>query len=220
MLRIARDSSRTQRGNQITTVKTEMTRNSIGRRGVRKYSLKRTGVHGLIQIGESSSGTSSSSDSKDENPNHSDSAGYHDSVTTLDSVHSADRSRLSDIQGSKERNNYWPKQLCKKTNTATTSHFLDKPNQSSTMVPIERSRGDELSTTDLAPNDGVNRRQSKDLCSDDHQWYSATDQFRSDHFTRYDSSTLTKSDYYKMTLRRSPAQDPLNQLVHLAAHTR
>ncbi|KZV51874.1 conserved oligomeric Golgi complex subunit 3-like [Dorcoceras hygrometricum] len=57
----------------------------------------------------------------------------------------------------------------KKTNTATTSHSLNTLTQGSKVVPIEISRGDKLSTTNLTPSGDVNRRQSKDLCSDEHE---------------------------------------------------
>ncbi|KZV42369.1 hypothetical protein F511_17858 [Dorcoceras hygrometricum] len=57
-------------------------------------------------------------------------------------------------------------------NTATTSYFLNTPTQGSKLVPIERSREDKLSATNLDPNGGVNRRQSGNLCSDEHKHYS------------------------------------------------
>ncbi|KZV21142.1 hypothetical protein F511_33845 [Dorcoceras hygrometricum] len=83
-----------------------------------------------------------------QNPNHSNSAGYRDSTTTLDS-------QPGDSAGKSRRY----------SNTSTTSRPLDKSTQGSKVVPNERSWRDELSSTNLAPNGGVNRRQSKEIGS-------------------------------------------------------
>ncbi|KZV41820.1 DEAD-box ATP-dependent RNA helicase 16-like [Dorcoceras hygrometricum] len=63
------------------------------------------------------------------------------------------------LKAAKERKNYLP-EFAKISNSAATSCTLNSSTQVSKLVSIERSHEDELSTTNIAPNDGVNRRQS------------------------------------------------------------
>ncbi|KZV17441.1 hypothetical protein F511_42448 [Dorcoceras hygrometricum] len=58
------------------------------------------------------------------------------------------------------------------SNASTISHPLDKSTQASKVVPKEWSWREEPSDTSLAPNSGVNRRQSEEIDYDEHQRYS------------------------------------------------
>ncbi|KZV23861.1 hypothetical protein F511_26855 [Dorcoceras hygrometricum] len=53
------------------------------------------------------------------------------------------------------------------SNPATTSRSLNSSTQVSKLVSIKKSYGDDLNATNLAPNGGVNQRQSTDLCLDE-----------------------------------------------------
>ncbi|KZV34122.1 hypothetical protein F511_12817 [Dorcoceras hygrometricum] len=81
---------------------------------------------------------------------------YHSSKSKLRSV----RNHL--LKAAQERKNHWST-IEKISNSATTSCTLNSSTQVSKLVSIERSKEDELSAIDLAPNGGVNQRQSQEI---------------------------------------------------------
>ncbi|KZV40712.1 hypothetical protein F511_32550 [Dorcoceras hygrometricum] len=80
---------------------------------------------------------------------------------------SSSKSKLRSVRNhlpkaAQERKNHWTT-IARISNSATTSRSLNTPIQVSKLVSIESPKEDELSATNLAPNGGVNRRQSQEI---------------------------------------------------------
>ncbi|KZV25265.1 hypothetical protein F511_39055 [Dorcoceras hygrometricum] len=73
--------------------------------------------------------------------------------------------------------------IAKISNSATTSCSLNSSIQVSKLVSIERSKEDELSDTNIAPNGGVNRRQYHEIWFDEHKSESYRDTLATVHRT-------------------------------------